>query len=267
MDNRPIGIFDSGVGGLTVFKEIVSEVPAENIIYFGDTLRFPYGPRDLSDVKNLAFRITKFLLQNDVKIIVIACNTSTAAALGSLQNSFTVPILGVIEPGARAAVEATSRGVIGVLATKGTVASRAYEKELKTLNSRLDVYQVAAPKLVEYVEKNILKSRELQEDIINYVEPLNKHDIDVLILGCTHFPLIEAEISSCCRKGTKIISSAVETARDVRRILGERGIEADISNKPEKVFYQTGNSDKFLEIARIFMGNGIGEVKKVSLDL
>jgi glutamate racemase len=267
LDNRPIGIFDSGVGGLTVFKEIVREVPAESVIYFGDTLRFPYGPRDLLDVKNLAFRITKFLLQNDVKIIVVACNTSTAAALEPLQQSFSVPVVGVIEPGARAAARSTSRGVVGVIATRGTVESGAYEKALKDFNGKLEVYQAAAPKLVEYVEKNILKGRELKEDIVNYVEPLNKHDIDVLILGCTHFPLIEREIKDCCRQGTEVISSAVETAKDVRRILSEVDIEADKENMPERIFYQTGNSDKFLEIAKIFMGNGIGEVRKVNLDL
>ena len=267
LDNRPIGIFDSGVGGLTVFKEIVREVPAENIIYFGDTLRFPYGPRDLTDVKNLAFRITKFLLQNDVKVIVVACNTSTAAALESLQDNSPVPILGVIEPGARAAVRVTSGDIVGVIATRGTVESRAYEKALTKFKGELAVYQAAAPKLVEYVEKNILKGVELKKDIRNYIEPLIKQNIDVLILGCTHFPLIEPEIRACCRQGTEVINSAVETAKDVRRILSEKNIEADYENKSERVFYQTGNSDKFLEIAKIFMGNGIREVKKVDLDL
>ncbi len=265
MDNRPIGIFDSGVGGLTVFKEIVREVPVENIIYFGDTLRFPYGPRDLSDIRNLAFKITEFLLHNDVKIVVVACNTSTAAALDLLRDNFPVPVIGVIEPGARAAFKNTSKGIIGVIATKGTVESGAYEKELKRLNPDLKVYQVAAPKLVEYVEKNILKSKELTQDILGYISHLNMHDIDVLILGCTHFPLIEAEIKACCRKGTEVISSAVETAKDVKKTLVKAGIEADRKNNPHSVFYQTGNSDKFLEIAKIFMGNGIKEVKKVNL--
>ncbi len=267
MDNRPIGIFDSGVGGLTVFNEIVREVPAESIIYFGDTLRFPYGPRDLQDVKNLAFRIAKFLMKNDVKIIIVACNTSTAAALEQLQNNFPVPVVGVIEPGARAAAVSTSNGVIGVIATRGTVESGAYEKALKKINGKLEVHQIAAPRLVEYVERNILKGRELKKDIISYIEPLNRHGIDVLILGCTHFPLIEPEIKACCLHGTDVISSAVETAKDVRRILSDKNIEADKKNRPGKVFYQTGNSDKFLEIARIFMGNGIKEVRKVNLDL
>lgn len=267
MDNRPIGIFDSGVGGLTVFKEIARAIPSESLIYFGDTLRFPYGPRDLKDVRRLAFNIAEFLIRNDVKMIVVACNTSTAAALKPLQDRFSLPVVGVIEPGARAAAQSTRRGVVGVMATQGTVASGAYEKALKKINNDIKVYQVPAPRLVEYVEKNVLKCRELTEDILKYIKPLSDNNIDVLILGCTHFPLIEDEIKSCCMNGVKVISSAVETAKDVSRILSEKNLNASSSNIPGRVFCQTGNSDKFLDVAGIFMGNSIKEVKKVNIDI
>ena len=150
------------LGGLTVFKEIYRAVPKENIIYFGDTARFPYGPRELSEVKNLSLKITEFLLKNDVKIIVVACNTSTAAALEFLKKSFDIPIIGVIEPGARTAVKNSSKKRIGVIATKGTVESRAYENAVKKINPDFEIFQVAAPKLVEYVEKDELHSERLE---------------------------------------------------------------------------------------------------------
>ncbi len=267
MDNRPIGIFDSGVGGLTVFKAIYRAVPKENIIYFGDTARFPYGPRELSEVKNLSLKITEFLLKNGVKIIVVACNTSTAAALEFLKKSFDIPIIGVIEPGARTAVKNSSKKRIGVIATKGTVESRAYENAVKKINPDFEIFQVAAPKLVEYVETDELHSERLREDICNYLEPLNSQDIDVLILGCTHFPIIEKEIRSCCRQNTEVINSAIETAKDVKEILLAKEINASPENRADWTFYQTGNSDKFLKIGKIFMGKEIKEVKKVNLEI
>lgn len=267
MDNRPIGVFDSGVGGLTVLREIISVVPDESIIYFGDTARFPYGPRDLAEVRHFAFKITEFLSNCEVKLIVVACNTSTAAALEDLKKEFDIPIIGVIEPGARTAAGNTIKNKVGVLATKGTVASRDYEFAVKKINSGIDVYQVAAPLLVEYIERGVLDGSDLKKLICEYVEPLNQFEIDVLILGCTHFPIIEGEIKSCCNEGIKVISSAVETARDVRQVLGANEIKSGKSLKPGRVFYETGNASKFLEISKIFLGTEIKEVKKIKLNM
>jgi glutamate racemase len=267
LDNRPIGVFDSGVGGLTVLREIISIVPDESIIYFGDTERFPYGPRDLAEVRHFAFKITEFLSNCAVKLIVVACNTSTAAALEDLKREFDIPIIGVIEPGARTAAGSTIKNKIGVIATKGTVASRDYEFAVKEINPDIDVYQVAAPLLVEYIEKGILSGSDLKKLICEYVEPLNQYDIDILILGCTHFPIIEGEIKSCCNEGIKVISSAVETARDVKHVLDANQIKSVKSLNPGRIFYETGNTSKFLEISKIFLGSEIKEVKKVKLNM
>jgi glutamate racemase len=267
LDSRAIGIFDSGVGGLTVLREIINVVPDESIIYFGDTARFPYGPRDLAEVKHFAFKITEFLSNCDVKLIVVACNTSTAAALEDLKEKFDIPVIGVIEPGARTAAVNTKKNKVGVIATKGTVASRDYEFAVKKINPDIDVYQVAAPLLVEYIEKGILDGSDLKKLICDYVEPLNQYDIDVLILGCTHFPIIEDKIISCCNEGIKVISSAVETARDVSQILVTNQIKSEKSSKPGRIFYETGDASKFLEISKIFLDTEIKEVKKIKLNM
>lgn len=277
MDNRPIGVFDSGVGGLTVLREITKLVPDENIIYFGDTARFPYGPRDLNEVKDFIFKITDFLFKQNIKLLVIACNTSDAAALDALKKISSIPVIGVIEPGARTAAYTTKKNKVGVIATKGTIQSNAYEIEIKKINTDIEVCSVAAPLLVDYVEKGILSGEELKKTICSYLEPLNNFEIDVLILGCTHFPLIENEIRECCRRRTKVISSAVETSRDVKRMLesnrmcanpDKSGNSMTVKNTlAYRIFYETGNASKFLEVGKIFLGPEIKEVKKVRLDI
>lgn len=267
MDNRAIGIFDSGVGGLTVLWEIMKVTPDESTIYFGDTKRFPYGPRDLDEVKKLVFKITGFLYDKDVKLIVIACNTSTAAALDDLKRQFDIPIIGVIEPGARTAVYNTKNKRVGVIATEGTVKSNAYPDEIKRIDPGIKTFSVPAPLLVDLIEKGILEGRSLDKVIKGYLKPLFDAGIDVLILGCTHFPLIEKQILTCSGNGIKVISSAVETAKDVRKILDERGLNADKTKKPERIFYETGIKSKFFEVGKMFLGEKIKEVIKVKLDI
>jgi len=277
LDNRPIGVLDSGVGGLTVLKEMVKLVPDESMIYFGDTARFPYGIRSLNEVKEFVFKITDFLYKQNIKLLVIACNTSDAAALEDLKKISSIPIIGVIKPGARTAAYTTKRNRVGVIATRGTIQSDTYKTEIKKINADIEVFSVAAPLLVDYVEKGILSGNELKKTICGYLEPLNNCEIDVLILGCTHFPIIENEIKACCKRGTKVISSAVETSRDVKRMLEYTGICADhgkfdyspaVKNPaPSRVFYETGSASKFLEVAKIFLGPEIKEVKKIKLDI
>ncbi|MDD5621577.1 MAG: glutamate racemase [Actinomycetota bacterium] len=267
MDNRAIGIFDSGVGGLTVLWEIMKAIPNESTIYFGDTKRFPYGPRDLDEVKKLVFKITRFLYDKDVKLIVIACNTSTAAALDDLKRQYDIPIIGVIEPGARTAVYNTRNKRVGVIATEGTVKSNAYPNEIERINPGIKTFSVPAPLLVDFVEKGILKGSGLDKVIKGYLKPLYDAGIDVLILGCTHFPLIEKRILACSGNGIKVISSAVETAKDVREILEERGLCADKGKTPERFFYETGIKSKFFEVGNMFLGEEIKEVIKIKLDI
>jgi len=292
VDNRPIGVFDSGVGGLTVLSEIIHLLPDENTVYFGDTLRFPYGPRDLNQVSHFVFKISEFLTGRNVKMLVVACNTSTAAALEDLKNNLKIPVIGVIEPGARTASNNTSNNRVGLIATKGTVESRAYEIAIKNINPRINLFSYAAPKLVELIEAGVLEGVKLQEVMSGYVDPLIKENIDVLILGCTHFPLIENQIISKYSGDFKVISSAVETAKDVKNTLEKFSLQNENSIKvingthvtkgscgisgagstcirqgPERTYYETGNASKFLEVGRMFLGGEISEVVRVKLDM
>jgi glutamate racemase len=267
LDNRAIGVFDSGVGGLTVLREIIKTVPGESTIYFGDTERVPYGPRDLEEVKKLVFKITGFLYEKDVKMIVIACNTSTAAALKDLKNQYDVPVIGVIEPGARTAVYSTKNKKVWVIATKGTVDSNAYSKEIAKIDPQIKTYSVPAPLLVDFIEKGILEGDALDGAINGYLEPLLEAGIDVLILGCTHFPLIEKRILSCSGNGIRVISSAVETARDIKKMLEEKGLGASSGNKSERVFYETGAASNFFKVGKMFLGEEIKEVIRTELKI
>ncbi|MEA2015546.1 MAG: glutamate racemase [Actinomycetota bacterium] len=267
MDNRAIGVFDSGVGGLTVLREIIKSAPGENTIYFGDTKRVPYGPRDLGEVKRFVFKITGFLYERNVKLIVIACNTSTAAALKDLKKNYDIPVIGVIEPGARTAVSNTVNKRVGVIATRGTVESDEYRKEIARIDKEIETFQVPAPLLVEYIENGILTGENLDRAIDGYLKPLLDKGIDVLILGCTHFPLIEKRILSRSGDGIRVISSAVETAKDVKKILVDKNLGADGSRKPQRFFYETGSTSKFLEVGKMFLGEEIKEVKKTKLDM
>ncbi|MDD5658902.1 MAG: glutamate racemase [Actinomycetota bacterium] len=267
MDNRPIGVFDSGLGGLTVLREIIDEVPNENILFFGDTARFPYGPRQLSEVRRFAISIANFLYNQNVKLLVVACNTATASALPDIRAKFDIPVIGVVEPGARSAVAATFNKRIGVIATEGTVESKAYDNAIKNIDEKIKLFSVASPLLVEYVEEGILEGNLLSKTICDYLKPLFKKNIDVLILGCTHFPLIEGNIKDCCDGGIKVINSAIETSRDVKNTLAELNIENDGEEKPQRVFYETGNVSKFFSVGRMFLGEKIKEVIKVDLEI
>ena len=267
MKSRPIGVFDSGVGGLTVLREVLKVVPNENILYFGDTARVPYGPRDLSEVKKFVFKITSFLYEKRVKLIVIACNTSTAAALSDLEIKFNIPIIGVIEPGARAAAYVTKNRRVGVIATKGTIKSKAYNIEINKIDSSMRLYSQAAPLLVDCIENGILEGKKLQKLIKGYLKPLMKESIDALILGCTHFPLVEKQIASCCGDGIDVINSAVETAKDVQEILIKEKLAIKANSRPERIFYETGNNSKFFEVGKMFLGEEIKEVVRVNLEV
>lgn len=267
MDNRPIGIFDSGLGGLTVLREIIKEAPNENIIFFGDTARFPYGPRDLKEVRVFALSIADFLYKQNVKLLVVACNTATASALPEIQAGFDIPVTGVIEAGARTACAATISKRVGVIATKGTVDSKAYDNAIKKIDKSIKLFSNAAPLLVEYVEEGILDGKILEDVICSYLKPLFKEDIDVLILGCTHFPLIEGTINKCCDGTVKVISSAIETSKEVKSILEKNNIENDWKSKPKRIFYETGNTSKFFSVGKMFLGEKIKEVVKIDLNI
>ncbi len=222
-DPRPIGVFDSGVGGLTVLSEIRDRLPYENTIYFGDTARVPYGVRDLTEVRWFSYEIIRYLTRLNVKMVVIACNTATAAALKTAQRSFDVPIIGVIEPGARAAaIEANNRRV-GVLATEATVRSRAYAKAISYIDAGIRVREQACPEFVPLIERGTVSGPELEGAARGYLRPLMEDHVGAVILGCTHYPLISATINRILGPEVRLISSAGQTALEVGRTLSRRG--------------------------------------------
>lgn len=259
----PIGVFDSGFGGLTVAREIAKALPQESLIYIGDSARCPYGPRDLSEVDGFVQQIGAWLVGQGVKMIVIACNTATAAGLAHAQRTFPVPVIGVVEPGARAAVHATRNRRVGVIATKGTIDSGAYAKAIRHIDAGITVFSTATPRFVEIAERGIRMAEGPVEDYTSlaskvyirpafqeiakeYLEPLRRCEIDTLVLGCTHYPLLKALIGAVVGRDVTLISSAKEAARDVREILDRKRALTPEGTVPVRRFYTTGNDiDEF----------------------
>lgn len=256
-DNAPIGVFDSGFGGLTVAREIVKTLPGEGIIYVGDSARCPYGPRDLREVDGFVQQICRWLIDRGVKLVVIACNTATVAGLTHAQRAFAVPIIGVVEPGARAAARTTRNRRVGVIATKGTVDSGAYSNAIRAIDAGITVFSTATPRFVEIAEQGVRMEEGLienytslaskvyirpafQEIAREYLEPLRRCEIDTLVLGCTHFPLIKALIGGVVGREVALISSAKEVARDVAEILSRRSALSDPAATPTREFFTTG---------------------------
>lgn len=257
-DNAPIGVFDSGFGGLTVAREIAKELPRESIVYLGDSARCPYGPRSLDEVDGFVQQIGAWLVERGVKLVVIACNTATAAGLAHAQRTFPVPVIGVVEPGARAAAHATKNRRVGVIATKATVESDAYTKAIRHLDAGITVFSTATPRFVEIAEQGLRMAEGPIEDFTSlvstvyirpafqeiareYLEPLRRCDIDTLVLGCTHYPLLKALIGGVVGRKVTLVNSADETARDVDHILRRRRAHARSGNVPVHSFFTTAD--------------------------
>lgn len=257
-DDAPIGVFDSGFGGLTVAREIAKALPNESIVYVGDSARCPYGPRPLEEVDGFVQQIGGWLVSHGVKMVVIACNTATAAGLAHAQQTLPVPVIGVVEPGARAAVHATRTNRVGVIATKATVESGAYTQAIRDIDADITVFSTATPRFVEIAEQGVRMAEGPVEDFASlaskvfirpafqeiareYLEPLRRCDIDALVLGCTHFPLLKALIGGVVGRDVTLISSGKETARDVAAILERRGALARPGHEPRYEFYTTGD--------------------------
>ncbi|WP_042354866.1 glutamate racemase [Bacillus rubiinfantis] len=251
---QAIGVIDSGVGGLTVAKEIMRQLPHEKIIYLGDTARCPYGPRTTKEVRRFTWDMTNFLLKKNIKMLVIACNTATAAALDDIRKELSIPVLGVINPGARAAVKITKNYRVGVIGTEGTVKSGAYERALKSLNSRLSIKSQACPKFVPLVESGEYEGEIAERIVRDSLKPLLGQHLDTLILGCTHYPLLETLIQKEMGETVKVISSGDETAREVSAILEYNGQYNSEENEPVHEFYTSGSSWMFSKIASQWLG-------------
>ncbi|WP_138415456.1 glutamate racemase [Aquibacillus sediminis] len=248
--DQPIGVIDSGVGGLTVASELMRQLPKEQLIYIGDTFRCPYGPRSKEEVVTYTWEMVNFLLAKDIKMLVVACNTATAFALDQLHSQLDIPVIGVIEPGARAAIKVSQNQRIGVIGTEGTIESKAYPKALKTIHSTIQVNDLACPRFVPMVEEGILSGPEANRVVAESLMPLKmKNHIDTLILGCTHYPLIRDRIQEVIGDHVSIISSGEETAREVSAILGYKEKLFNGDRTPDHQFYTTGRLDVFKRIA------------------
>ena len=253
MDARPIGVFDSGMGGLTVLHECLVTLPHEDFVYLGDGARLPYGPRPLDEIRRFAGEIAVYLEAQGVKLIVAACNSATAAALPALQRRLVVPVIGVLAPEAHAAVLATRNRRIGLLATEATVASGRYAKLVRSLDAGAELVAVACPRLVPLIEGDDVFGQELNEAVREYAAPLKEAEVDTVILGCTHYPLIRPVLQRVFGRGVTLVFSAEETAREAAETLARKGIENDHAREGSYRFLTTGDPELFRAMGQRFL--------------
>lgn len=246
---KSIALLDSGVGGLTVVKEIFKQLPNERIVYFGDTARMPYGPRPHEEVRAFAMQIIEFLEIQDIKLVIVACNSASAAGLPYYQKNIEIPVIGVIEPGVRAALSLTKNKRVGVIGTSGTVNSRAYDIAIKKLDPEVKVFSQACPLFVLIVENDLINAKETKKVAEEYLEPLKEAGIDTLILGCTHYPLLAEVIQKVMGPGVSLISSAEETAREAQKILKKNNLlNPNTENSCRHRFFVSASSATFVDI-------------------
>ena len=256
----PIGIFDSGVGGLTVARAIIDQLPNESTIYIGDTARGPYGPRKIAEVREFSLELIDFLVNRGCKAIVIACNTASSAMLRDARERFQIPIIEVIQPAARRAVAATRSGKVGVIGTNATIESGAYLDAFAAA-PQLEITSKACPRFVEFVERGETNGPEITAIAREYLKPMLDAKIDTLVLGCTHYPLLTGVISYVMGEGVTLVSSAEETAKDLYRVLVEKGLlRENGSTPPTHEFLATGDSNQFEVLARRFLGPEVSKV-------
>ena len=265
MSNAPIGIFDSGVGGLTVARAILDQLPNESTIYIGDTARGPYGPRPLAEVREFALETLDFLVEQGVKAIVIACNTASAAMLRDARERYKVPVIEVIQPAVRRAVAATRSGHIGVIGTRATVDSKAYLDAFAAA-PQLQITSIPCPLFVEFVERGETSGPEITKIARDYLAPVMVAKVDTLVLGCTHYPLLTGVISYVMGEGVTLVSSAEETAKDLYRTLVENNLLRDArGGVPTHKFLATGDAKAFESLARRFLGPEVTHVEHQDL--
>jgi glutamate racemase len=265
-NNAPIGVFDSGVGGLTVARAIIDQLPNESIIYVGDTANAPYGPRQLSEVRELALAVMDRLVEQGVKLLVIACNSASAAVLRDARERYTkahgIEVVEVIQPAVRKAVAATGNRKVGVIGTNATVASKAYDDAFAAAVD-IELVSAACPSFVDFVERGVTSGPEIIEAARGYLEPLRAKGVDTLVLGCTHYPLLTGAISYVMGDRVLLVSSAEETAKDVFKVLSEKNLLRTDSAAPTLTFQATGDSSSFEKLARRFLGPEVRSVEKL----
>jgi glutamate racemase len=265
--NAPVGVFDSGLGGLTVASAIMQRLPNESIIYFGDTARVPYGPKGAETIERYCREIASYLRDEGVKALVVACNTATAHALAALRAEFDFPVIGVIEPGARTAVRATRNGCIGIIATSGTVTSRAYERALRGAAEEVRITARACPLFVPLVEEGWIDTDATRLVAREYLEPFIRNGADdsdkpdTIVLGCTHYPLLKRIIGQTVGRRIRLVDSAAETAEELARVLGEKNLLAEKANEAHYRFIVSDSPTQFLRVGERFLGAPIDRVE------
>lgn len=270
VDERPIGMFDSGFGGLTVARALIDLVPAEHLVYVGDTGRYPYGPRPLEEVRSFSLQIARWLVaEHDVKMVVVACNTASAAALGALREELEVPVVGVIEPGARALARATANGRAGVIGTVGTISSGAYQNVVDGMlaqgeGSIKELHCAACPGFVEFVERGETRSDQVTVLAERLLAPLAEVGIDALLLGCTHYPFLARTIGEVMGRDVVLVSSADETAFEVKALLEAQGLARASEEPGTHRFFSSGDVEWFKQVGSRLFGQELGSVESVS---
>lgn len=265
MNKQPIGVFDSGVGGLTVTRELMRKLPNEKIVYFGDTARVPYGTKSKKTIVRFSMENILFLLEKKVKLVVVACNTSSSLALPLIRKHFNIPLIGVIDPAVKLAVNLTVNGRIGVIGTRATIDSRSYEKKIKQYNKRFKVFSMACPLFVPFVEEGWLDNKATRDVARIYLEPLKKENIDTLILGCTHYPLLKRVICDILGDHVQLVDSGVEVAREVEELLDKKMLSAPKSKKfPAAEFFVSDEPSRFQGLGEKFLAKRIKNVTRVN---
>jgi glutamate racemase len=260
--DRAIGVFDSGIGGLTVLHQIIETLPHENTVYLGDTARAPYGTKSVETVLRYSFENCQFLIEKDVKLVVVACNTSTAIALGQLSEQLTVPVIGVIEPGVRRATRSTKNKRVGVIGTEATIQSGAYTRALKSANPEIEVYSRACPLFVPLVEEGWTDNGIVEMTVSTYLGSLKQSGIDTLILGCTHYPLLKKAIRKYLGSRVRLVDSAEETAKEVEAQLKKDSM-ARKTGRGAHGFFVTDAPERFVKVGRRFLGEKVESAVRI----
>ena len=264
---KPIGVFDSGIGGLTVVKRLASTLPNENIIYFGDTARVPYGSKSNSTVIEYSIQNTKFLLQKNIKALVVACNTASSIAIPDLKKIFDIPIIGMIEPGSRMALRKTQNKKIGVIGTRATISNLAYSKEIKKMNNKAEVFEKPCPLFVPLAEEGWIKHKATYEIAEEYLKELREDGIDTLVLGCTHYPILSEVIQKVIGSKVALIDSGVASSELIKMELEKFDLLSDSGTIGGQEYYVSDIPAKFKEVAELFLGREIDHVHKVDLEV
>lgn len=263
---NPIGFFDSGIGGLTVVKAVSKLLPNENIVYFGDTARVPYGGKSNDTVVEYTLQAANFLLRKNIKLLIVACNTASSVALKELRRFLTIPVIGMIEPGAKAALHESSSGKIGVIGTRGTINNKAYSNELKKLNPKLKVYEKACPLFVPLAEEGWLDHKATELIAKEYLAEIKDKGIDTLVLACTHYPILIDVIQKAVGKKVRLVDSGSPAAKLVEEYLNGRGLRNISNHLGRSEFFVSDIPTKFQEIAERFLGRKITNINKVELE-